>query len=73
MNLSSLLVKADEKVKENIKTNLLFADSFSKITEARKAFEEAMSKGEVESGTEDFESYADSYEQAMELLGQGGG
>ena len=69
MSLSSMFVEIKDKQDKATQSNLLFADSFSKITSARKAFEEGLSS--VETGTEDFESYADSYEKAMELLNQG--
>ena len=69
MSLSSMFVEIKDKQDKATQSNLLFADSFSKIASARKAFEEGLSG--VETGTEDFESYADSYEKAMELLNQG--
>ena len=69
MSLSSMFVEIKDKQDKATQSNLLFADSFSKITSARKAFEEGLSS--VETGTEDFTSYADSYEKAMELLNKG--
>ena len=69
MSLSSMFVEIKDKQDKATQSNLLFADSFSKITSARKAFEEGLSS--VETGTEDFASYADSYEKAMELLNKG--
>lgn len=69
MSLSSMFVEIKDKQDKATQSNLLFADSFSKIASARKSFEEGLSG--VETGTEDFESYADSYEKAMELLNKG--
>ena len=69
MSLSKAIVTSTAEAKEATKTDLLFADSFSKIIAARKAFEEGLQN--VESGTEDFESYAASYEEAMKLLKKG--
>lgn len=68
-DLAKALVEATEETNKAVKSNLLFADSYSKITTARKKFEEDLQN--VESGTEDFESYADSYTEAMKLLNQG--
>ena len=68
-DLSEAIVATTLETKEATKTNLLFADSFSKITAARKAFEEGLQN--TETGTEDFESYANSYEEAIKLLNQG--
>ena len=68
-DFSNAIVTADDKVKDATQSNLLFADSFSKMSAARKAFEEGLQN--VETGTEDFISYAESYEKAMELLKQG--
>lgn len=68
-DFSNAIVTADDKVKNATKSNLLFADSFSKMSAARKAFEEGLQN--VETGTEDYESYAESYQKAMELLNKG--
>lgn len=68
-DFSNAIVESIDETDKATQSNLLFADSFSKITSARKAFEEGLSS--VETGTEDFASYADSYEKAMELLNQG--
>lgn len=68
-DFSNAIVESIDETDKATQSNLLFADSFSKITSARKAFEEGLSS--VETGTEDFESYADSYEKAMELLNKG--
>ena len=69
INFSNAIVESIDETDKATQSNLLFADSFSKITSARKAFEEGLSS--VETGTEDFASYADSYEKAMELLNKG--
>ena len=69
MSLSSMFVQVEKKVKDATQSNLLFADSFSKMSAARKAFEEGLQN--IETGTEDYESYAESYEKAMELLNKG--
>lgn len=68
-DFSNAIVESIDETDKATQSNLLFADSFSKIASARKSFEEGLSG--VETGTEDFESYADSYEKAMELLNQG--
>lgn len=68
-DFSNAIVESIDETDKATQSNLLFADSFSKITSARKAFEEGLSS--VETGTEDFASYANSYEKAMELLNKG--
>ncbi len=68
-DFSNAIVESIDETDKATQSNLLFADSFSKIKSARKAFEEGLSS--VETGTEDFASYADSYEKAMELLNKG--
>lgn len=68
-DFSNAIVESIDETDKATQSNLLFADSFSKIASARKAFEEGLSS--VETGTEDFASYADSYEKAMELLNKG--
>ena len=68
-DLSEAIVQTTAKTDKATQSNLLFADSFSKMSAARKAFEEGLQN--IETGTEDYESYAESYEKAMELLNKG--
>lgn len=68
-DLSDAIVQTTTETEKATQSNLLFADSYSKITDARKAFEEGLQN--VETGTENYESFADSYEKAMELLNKG--
>lgn len=69
MSLSTMFTEIEASESKATEANLRFADSFDTVSEKRKAFEEGLEK--LEAGTEDYVSYAESYEKAMELLKQG--